>query len=342
MGVQTDALLDRPPTPLFVPRPSGVDAVTQVAEGDLFHFDFEVAPVLDVLVGEWSQTIVFRCLQVSTHIMFGRAVQAAECALAALPARCTARRCNGELASLSSHICFSPDCVSHLCRRVCLPLCAIYLPACPSAGKTLESALAEVLQEDELAAIRARQAEFEAVRNAELAEVQRLEAEVRRKAEERSRRLAQERARVAAETDVQKKAAAAAFARSFVAAMRRNVLAHLGDAGYLYDPLRREIETAVLPDIYAALSALADTRDGVAAALADGIVGDALSRGAAQYEEYVARLRAEREAAEAAAKAAAEAAAAAAAAKAEADAAAAAAAAAGEGGAEGDAPETEE
>lgn len=52
MGVQTDALLDRPPTPLFVPRPSGVDAVTQVADGDLFHFDFEVAPVLDVLVGE--------------------------------------------------------------------------------------------------------------------------------------------------------------------------------------------------------------------------------------------------------------------------------------------------
>lgn len=259
MGVQTDALLDRPPTPLFVPRPSGVDAVTQVAEGDLFHFDFEVAPVLDVLV-----------------------------------------------------------------------------------GKTLESALAEVLQEDELAAIRARQAEFEAVRNAELAEVQRLEAEVRRKAEERARRLAQERARVAAETDVQKKAAAAAFARSFVAAMRRNVLGHLADAGYLYDPLRREIETGVLPDIYAALAALADTRDSVASSVADGIVGDALARGAAQYEDYVARLRAEREAAEAAAKAAAEAAAAAAAAKAEADAAAAAAAAAAEGGGEGDAPAAEE
>lgn len=81
--------------------------------------------------------------------------------------------------------------------------------------------------------------------------MQRLESEVRRKAEERARRLAQERARVTAETDVQRKAAAAAFARSFVASMRRGLVGFLGGAGYFYDPRRREVETAVLPDILA-------------------------------------------------------------------------------------------
>jgi hypothetical protein len=41
-GTQTDAFLDRPPTPLFVPQKAGLDATTQIADGDLFDFDFEV------------------------------------------------------------------------------------------------------------------------------------------------------------------------------------------------------------------------------------------------------------------------------------------------------------
>jgi hypothetical protein len=75
---QTDAFLDRPPTPLFIPQKTGIDAVTQiedggcmlvalavlsspclithpfcvVAPGDLFDFDFEVEPILEVLVGK--------------------------------------------------------------------------------------------------------------------------------------------------------------------------------------------------------------------------------------------------------------------------------------------------
>ncbi len=32
---QTDAFLDRPPTPLFVPAKTGVDVSTQIAEGDV-------------------------------------------------------------------------------------------------------------------------------------------------------------------------------------------------------------------------------------------------------------------------------------------------------------------
>ena len=32
---QTDAFLDRPPTPLFVPAKTGMDASTQIEEGDV-------------------------------------------------------------------------------------------------------------------------------------------------------------------------------------------------------------------------------------------------------------------------------------------------------------------
>ena len=32
---QTDAFLDRPPTPLFVPAKTGMDAATQIEEGDV-------------------------------------------------------------------------------------------------------------------------------------------------------------------------------------------------------------------------------------------------------------------------------------------------------------------
>ncbi|XP_072319160.1 radial spoke head protein 3 homolog [Eucyclogobius newberryi] len=49
---QTDAFLDKPDTPLFVPAKSGVDAATQIQDGELFDFDREVQGVLEVLVGK--------------------------------------------------------------------------------------------------------------------------------------------------------------------------------------------------------------------------------------------------------------------------------------------------
>jgi len=52
MSTQTDAFMDRPPTPLFVPTKTGMDSATQIEPGDLFDFDFEVEPLLEVLVGK--------------------------------------------------------------------------------------------------------------------------------------------------------------------------------------------------------------------------------------------------------------------------------------------------
>lgn len=52
VDVQTDAFLDRPPSPLFVPAKSGKDIATQILEGDLFDYDVEVKPIIEVLVGK--------------------------------------------------------------------------------------------------------------------------------------------------------------------------------------------------------------------------------------------------------------------------------------------------
>jgi len=49
---QTDAFLDRPPTPLYIPAKTGIDVATQILEGELFDFDIEVKPILEVLVGK--------------------------------------------------------------------------------------------------------------------------------------------------------------------------------------------------------------------------------------------------------------------------------------------------
>ena len=104
--VQTDYYIDRPPTPLFMPKKIGEDVDTQVEDGELFDFNAEVDPILEVLV-----------------------------------------------------------------------------------GKTLEMSLMEVLEEEELAAMRNAQAEFEQKRKNELNEVQNMEVqEINRREEAKTRK----------------------------------------------------------------------------------------------------------------------------------------------------------
>ena len=161
---QTDAFMDRPPTPLFIPMKIGVDVETQIENGDLFDFDFEVEPILEVLV-----------------------------------------------------------------------------------GKTLEQGLMEVMEEEELAAMRAHQEHFEQIRNAELVATQRMEAAERRKAEERERRIAQEKQRIAREKATREKVAAQTFARGYTSGLLGSVFDRLYDSGFFYDPVQREIETDFIP-----------------------------------------------------------------------------------------------
>ena len=49
MEVQTQDYIDRPQTPLFTPVKRGEDKTTQIERGDLFDFDDEVEPIVNVL-----------------------------------------------------------------------------------------------------------------------------------------------------------------------------------------------------------------------------------------------------------------------------------------------------
>lgn len=50
--LEPDYIIDRPPTPEFIPNEKGIDKETQVVDEELFDFELEVEPVLQVLVGK--------------------------------------------------------------------------------------------------------------------------------------------------------------------------------------------------------------------------------------------------------------------------------------------------
>ncbi|RNA35333.1 radial spoke head 3 -like protein [Brachionus plicatilis] len=163
VDVQTDAFLDRPPSPLFIPAKTGVDQATQILEGELFDFDREVKPILEVLV-----------------------------------------------------------------------------------GKTIEQSLLEVMEEEELAALRKQQREYEELRNAEKVEQQRLEEQERRLREEKHRRMKQAADVLRMEKETAEKLAAKAFAKSYLADLVPSVFNNLRENGYFYDPVQRDLETGFM------------------------------------------------------------------------------------------------
>uniref|UniRef100_A0A8C3CGB5 Radial spoke head 3 n=1 Tax=Cairina moschata TaxID=8855 RepID=A0A8C3CGB5_CAIMO len=164
MECQTDAFLDRPPTPFFIPAKTGRDVATQIEEGELFDFDVEVEPILEVLV-----------------------------------------------------------------------------------GKTMEQALLEVMEEEELAQLWAHQRAYAELRNAELAEVQRLEEQDRRYREEKERRKLQHMQMLQKQKETTEKIAAWAFAKRYLTDLIPSVFINLRESGFFYDPIERDIETEFLP-----------------------------------------------------------------------------------------------
>ncbi|XP_076872826.1 radial spoke head protein 3 homolog isoform X2 [Brachyhypopomus gauderio] len=191
---QTDAFLDKPATPLFIPAKTGKDVATQIEEGELFHFDVEVQPVLEVLV-----------------------------------------------------------------------------------GKTVEQALLEVMEEEELACLRAQQHAFQELRNAELVEVQRLEEQERRRREEKDRRIKQQRAVLEKEKETAEKIAARAFARHYLADLLPSVFTTLRDHGYFYDPVQRDVETGFIPWLMEEVGYALEKRH-VALAVLDMLIQDVIDQ----------------------------------------------------------------
>ncbi|XP_033635502.1 radial spoke head protein 3 homolog B-like [Asterias rubens] len=196
---QTDAFLDRPPTPLFVPAKTGMDVATQIYEGDLFDFDIEVKPILEVLV-----------------------------------------------------------------------------------GKTVEQALLEVMEEEELANLNAQQRAFEELRNAELVETQRLEEQERRHREEKERRMKQQREVLKKEKETTEKIGARAFAQSYLADLIPSVFGTLSDNGYFYDPVERDVENGFLPWIMEEVEKVIG-KSVLGRTMLDAIIRDVVKARAAEY-----------------------------------------------------------
>ncbi|XP_015836070.1 radial spoke head protein 3 homolog isoform X1 [Tribolium castaneum] len=60
---QTELFLERPLSPYYVPAKVGIDAETQIYPGDLFDFDMEVQPILEVLVGKTVEQALIEVLE---------------------------------------------------------------------------------------------------------------------------------------------------------------------------------------------------------------------------------------------------------------------------------------
>lgn len=198
---QTYIMKDRPPSPLFMPAKAGVDATTQIEKGDLFDFNVEVDPILEVLV-----------------------------------------------------------------------------------GKTLEQGMDEILEEEELANIRAHKNRFEQQRNVQLAEVQRLEAEARRREEEKARRLKQEADRVQQEEEIMEKVAARGFAKNFLGDLHQSVFDKLIETGHFYDPVAQEVEQQFMPWLHERVEERIDKRE-LAQQLADKLIMDMFGKIPENMEE---------------------------------------------------------
>lgn len=87
--------------------------------------------------------------------------------------------------------------------------------------------------------------------------------------------------------------AAAAFARRYVQTVRASVMGRLVDRGFFFDPLAKEVETAVLPEVTEGALAAA-RRVQTARQLADALIKAALHKGEARRQAEADRLAAER------------------------------------------------
>lgn len=59
--------MKRPPSPPYIPKKTGIDASTQVEDYELFNFDKEVTPILDVIC---TKTLEQACLEIEQEEEF--------------------------------------------------------------------------------------------------------------------------------------------------------------------------------------------------------------------------------------------------------------------------------
>lgn len=157
-------------------------------------------------------------------------------------------------------------------------------------GKTIEQALIEVMEEEELAELRKQQREFEELRNAEKVEQQRLEEQERRLREEKHRRMKQAADVLRMEKETAEKLAAKAFAKSYLSDLVPSVFNNLRENGYFYDPVQRDLETGFMPWIMESTLAQLD-QNLLGRMLLDSILKSVIMQRDTDYKNLEERLR---------------------------------------------------
>ncbi len=99
-------------------------------------------------------------------------------------------------------------------------------------AKTLEQSILEVLEEEELANMKAHQEAFAAKRAAELAETQRMEELERKRVQEKENRIQQEKLRVENERQLQEKLQARTLAQQYLQVTKTVKFTPLGHNSY--------------------------------------------------------------------------------------------------------------
>lgn len=106
-------------------------------------------------------------------------------------------------------------------------------------GKTIEQALIEVLEEEELAALREQQRRLLEIRAAELAETQRLAERELRMKKEKEERLHEYEQGLRVQQEMEERIAAAVLMQGYMADLLPSVLEGLEEEGFLTDNIKQ-------------------------------------------------------------------------------------------------------
>lgn len=114
-------------------------------------------------------------------------------------------------------------------------------------GKTIEQALIEVLEEEELAALREQQRRFMEIRAAETCEAQRMAEREKRLQAERDRKLAEYEKGMHDQKEMEERIAAAVLMQGYMADLLPSVLEGLEAEGFLTDNIKKDVDESFLP-----------------------------------------------------------------------------------------------
>lgn len=129
-------------------------------------------------------------------------------------------------------------------------------------GKTIEQALVEVLEEEELAALREQQRRFLEIRAAEIVEAQRLEERERRWQAEKARRMHDYEEGMQIQTEMEERIAGAVLTQGYMADLLPSVLEGLEEDGFLTDTIKQGTSTSVFNPNKTVSSSLTDLDSG--------------------------------------------------------------------------------